>query len=1209
MPSDAPLISFIVPTHPEWAPYALRFLRSLALQTCHDFEVVFGVDGGDDGRIGEVVAGHAPGFEPTEEREARGPWPFGVRVVDTPRPHGDFPHRNHARNGAIQASRGAYCWIVDTDFLWVEHAVEHAVAVIESAAERRELVTITPALQRIHLDPELFVAHTEDWAQGEDERSTRDLVGGLDTGNLEWSGHGELYAPSDEPRVVAARVEEGFPLVARSVLDALGGFDEAFTRWGGNKIELCYRLTSLGGVGLPYRLLASVCAWHQPHPQDPNKPRDDPHRRANHGLYLEKTRQVRAEADWWTAQRDAVQKVLVELRAGEHRQPGGDRPPPTVGLLTVGNPLKGIARDVELVEECLAGPRLRRRGVEDVRVLRFTVDNPRAFEEHTGPSLEGQQWSAFCEDIDVLVLSEVLPVPAVNAALAAGVRVVFIPNADWARLGDDDTSDRWIALVRALAQRPGFGVWAKTSSWSAELERHGIPNVEIPWIALDPVVTEPRDAADRPLTFYACLGLGGYKGRRGAAELMEAWRRFGGTDAGARLIVKTARSLPELANPPEGVEVICEDWTRQRLQAQLEDVDVVLYPTKWDGFGLSLSEALNAGRPVLAPNVWPMSDQVTHGHDGLLFECPVAEHPMRLAPVASIDVEALVGAMREVCDPSVRRRLTGPQPGLRRAMQRAMRTVIRSRLVEDTVPSVLVVRSPGAGRGGRRSESYWQAALERCGFRVLSCTHPEVVSLDPGLSVDFVLVGKCDPVVVDQIRGVVGDRAPVICWHHDLTDWSAHRESWQREILPVVDLTLVSEGDLRRFHEGRIDMLYPGHKIALRRPSISDAQAAPGRDFSEVVFLGNCVGYQDERARIIGGLKEAQVAVAVHGEGWQQVGLEGRPPVFDLEAHAAYRGRVALSVSRTPPDGAPREGYTSNRLFNVLASGSCPAVQRFPGVDRLVSPGGAVLFDGPTDLLAQLEELDTDARAQIAARAEEHAWRHHTWEDRVLQILEAHAPARRATKPAPIGGSKFGAMWEGRARNLGPRAVAHIAWDDSKFAAATEQWWKKFKMHFGRRLKPHDRRVLDFGCGVGRFTGRIARDCKREVVGVDISPSMVEMARERNPGIDFRALQPGGVLPFADDTFDVVFTSTVLQHIPDEEFAAACRELKRVLRPGGLVFLFENCHPAKGRASFSGHVVFRQELEYRQQFPGVVDCESWYVEGEKHAILIGRMPA
>ena len=97
------------------------------------------------------------------------------------------------------------------------------------------------------------------------------------------------------------------------------------------------------------------------------------------------------------------------------------------------------------------------------------------------------------------------------------------------------------------------------------------------------------------------------------------------------------------------------------------------------------------------------------------------------------------------------------------------------------------------------------------------------------------------------------------------------------------------------------------------------------------------------------------------------------------------------------------------------------------------------------------------------------------------------------------------------------------------------------------------REVLDFGCGSGYGTARIADLCKR-IVGIDISTDAVEYARSkfRADNLEFTAIAPveQQPLPFADQSFDVVLSFQVIEHVPDVDRYLA--EIGRVLRPGGI---------------------------------------------------------
>jgi len=89
-------------------------------------------------------------------------------------------------------------------------------------------------------------------------------------------------------------------------------------------------------------------------------------------------------------------------------------------------------------------------------------------------------------------------------------------------------------------------------------------------------------------------------------------------------------------------------------------------------------------------------------------------------------------------------------------------------------------------------------------------------------------------------------------------------------------------------------------------------------------------------------------------------------------------------------------------------------------------------------------------------------------------------------------------------------------------------------------------RVLEVGCGWGELAEWIARETRAEVVAVDLSPRMVELARDR--GID-ASVADVQALPFEDGTFDLVVAAWMLYHVPDLDRGLA--EIARVLRPGG----------------------------------------------------------
>lgn len=98
--------------------------------------------------------------------------------------------------------------------------------------------------------------------------------------------------------------------------------------------------------------------------------------------------------------------------------------------------------------------------------------------------------------------------------------------------------------------------------------------------------------------------------------------------------------------------------------------------------------------------------------------------------------------------------------------------------------------------------------------------------------------------------------------------------------------------------------------------------------------------------------------------------------------------------------------------------------------------------------------------------------------------------------------------------------------------------------------------VLEYGCGAGRWVDFFTRRGARWA-GVDISPDMLTMARERHD--DVRAeLVDDGRIPFDDDAFDLVYSVTVVHHNDYVSQQAILREMLRVLRPGGRLVMLED---------------------------------------------------
>ena len=139
-----------------------------------------------------------------------------------------------------------------------------------------------------------------------------------------------------------------------------------------------------------------------------------------------------------------------------------------------------------------------------------------------------------------------------------------------------------------------------------------------------------------------------------------------------------------------------------------------------------------------------------------------------------------------------------------------------------------------------------------------------------------------------------------------------------------------------------------------------------------------------------------------------------------------------------------------------------------------------------------------------------------------------------------------------------PEAVRREYADESRFAVRAGSWARSegpsaVEMSRKAVAEVEPQRVLEVGCGRGEAAEWIARETGAEVVAVDQSERMVELARAR--GVDARA---GDVqeLPFEDESFDVVLAAWMLYHVADLDRGLA--EIARVLRPGGRLVAVTN---------------------------------------------------
>ncbi len=118
---------------------------------------------------------------------------------------------------------------------------------------------------------------------------------------------------------------------------------------------------------------------------------------------------------------------------------------------------------------------------------------------------------------------------------------------------------------------------------------------------------------------------------------------------------------------------------------------------------------------------------------------------------------------------------------------------------------------------------------------------------------------------------------------------------------------------------------------------------------------------------------------------------------------------------------------------------------------------------------------------------------------------------------------------------------------DRKWYPGVQDFWddKVLFDFLHRHIKPSDR-LLDYGAGAGILGHMNFRGCCDEVIGVDFDERVVE-----NPLLDSGVVMSNHVIPFEENSFDIVMMNNVGEHLEDP--VSCLNEIHRVLKPGGLL--------------------------------------------------------
>jgi ubiquinone/menaquinone biosynthesis C-methylase UbiE len=174
-----------------------------------------------------------------------------------------------------------------------------------------------------------------------------------------------------------------------------------------------------------------------------------------------------------------------------------------------------------------------------------------------------------------------------------------------------------------------------------------------------------------------------------------------------------------------------------------------------------------------------------------------------------------------------------------------------------------------------------------------------------------------------------------------------------------------------------------------------------------------------------------------------------------------------------------------------------------------------------------------------------------------------------------------------------------VKWDPEEFFATGADVLERIKAIEDSGIEIGRRVAVDFGCGLGRVSRWLAKRFS-SVVGVDISPTMLEMAERYNTQsapITF-VLGNETHIPLATSCADFVHSVIALQHIPRRLQEMYLREFSRIARPGGHLYFQTPSH-----ALFVKETAFRLDRN-TDSGPASIELHT-YPRAEVEALMEG----
>ncbi|MGB6442812.1 MAG: ubiquinone/menaquinone biosynthesis methyltransferase [Thermoplasmata archaeon] len=211
-------------------------------------------------------------------------------------------------------------------------------------------------------------------------------------------------------------------------------------------------------------------------------------------------------------------------------------------------------------------------------------------------------------------------------------------------------------------------------------------------------------------------------------------------------------------------------------------------------------------------------------------------------------------------------------------------------------------------------------------------------------------------------------------------------------------------------------------------------------------------------------------------------------------------------------------------------------------------------------------------------------------------MTDAGPPHRAAPDGSPFP-DRRDASFERDVRRMFTHIAQRYEWFDHVASLGNDLLWRPRALWDLDRFPPPGpvERILDLGCGTGELTRLAARHFPRaHVVGMDFTAAMLTVARRRTgPATPAPRISYGrGTamrLPFADGTFDLATNAFLARNLGD--LGAALGEMRRVLRPGGVLLVLEITEPVSPAFGSVFHAYFDHVVPW---LGAAVDSEGPY---------------